>query len=77
VARLTITLSDARYRALKETAALPRWYVYLLTRPKRGNSFFLEETVRTLVETKALDGPPGRYRLTQPVQAIQARPASK
>jgi class 3 adenylate cyclase/tetratricopeptide (TPR) repeat protein len=38
---------------------------------KRGNPFFLEETVRTLVETKALDGPRGRYRLTQPVQAIQ------
>ena len=38
---------------------------------KRGNPFFLEETVRTLVETKTLDGPPGRYRLTKPVQAIQ------
>jgi len=38
---------------------------------KRGNPFFLEETVRTLVETKALDGPPGRYRLAQPVQAIR------
>src|SRR6185295_1487203 len=38
---------------------------------KRGNPFFLEETVRTLVETKALDGPPGGYRLAQPVQAIQ------
>ena len=38
---------------------------------KRGNPFFLEETVRTLVETKTLDGPRGRYRLTQPVQAIQ------
>jgi len=38
---------------------------------KRGNPFFLEETVRTLVETKALDGTPGRYRLTQPVQTIQ------
>src|SRR5881296_1235016 len=36
-----------------------------------GNPFFLEETVRTLVETKALDGPRGRYRLTEPVQAIQ------
>mgnify|MGYP001559726957 CR=1 FL=1 len=41
---------------------------------KRGNPFFLEETVRTLVETKALDGPRGRYRLTQPVQAIQVPP---
>jgi class 3 adenylate cyclase/tetratricopeptide (TPR) repeat protein len=38
---------------------------------KRGNPFFLEETVRTFVETKALAGERGRYRLTQPVQAIQ------
>ena len=38
---------------------------------KRGNPFFLEETVRTLVETKALEGPPGHYRLTRPVEAIQ------
>ena len=38
---------------------------------KRGNPFFLEETVRTLVETKALAGERGQYRLTQQVQAIQ------
>jgi tetratricopeptide (TPR) repeat protein len=38
---------------------------------KRGNPFFLEETVRTLVETKTLVGERSRYRLTQPVQAIQ------
>ena len=38
---------------------------------KRGNPFFLEESVRTLVETKALVGERGRYRLTQSVQAIQ------
>jgi tetratricopeptide (TPR) repeat protein len=38
---------------------------------RRGNPFFLEETVRTLVETKALAGERGRYRLAQPVQAIQ------
>ena len=38
---------------------------------KRGNPFFLEETVRTLVETKALSGERGQYRLTQPIQAIQ------
>jgi class 3 adenylate cyclase len=38
---------------------------------KRGNPFFLEESVRTLVETKALMGERGRYRLMQPVQAIQ------
>ncbi len=41
----------------------------------RGNPFFLEETIRTLVETKVLAGEPGRYRLTQPVQTIQV-PAS-
>src|SRR6266571_3727637 len=38
---------------------------------KRGNPFFLEETVRTLVETKALVGERGKYQLTRPVQAIQ------
>jgi predicted ATPase len=42
---------------------------------KRGNPFFLEETVRTLVETKALDGSRGQYRLTQPLQTLQV-PAS-
>ena len=41
---------------------------------RRGNPFFLEETVRTLVETKALAGERGRYRLTQPIQAIQVPP---
>jgi tetratricopeptide (TPR) repeat protein len=34
---------------------------------KRGNPFFLEETVRSLVETKVLVG----GRLTQPIQTIQ------
>jgi class 3 adenylate cyclase/tetratricopeptide (TPR) repeat protein len=38
---------------------------------RRGNPFFLEETVQTLVETKALAGERGRYRLAQPIQAIQ------
>jgi class 3 adenylate cyclase/tetratricopeptide (TPR) repeat protein len=38
---------------------------------RRGNPFFLEETVQTLVETNALVGERGRYRLTQPVQTIQ------
>src|SRR5437870_2339037 len=38
---------------------------------RRGNPFFLEETVQTLVETQALAGERGSYRLTRPVQAIQ------
>jgi class 3 adenylate cyclase/tetratricopeptide (TPR) repeat protein len=38
---------------------------------KRGNPFFLEETVRTLMETGALAGERGAYRLTRPVEALQ------
>jgi class 3 adenylate cyclase/tetratricopeptide (TPR) repeat protein len=41
---------------------------------KRGNPLFLEETVRTLVETKSLAGERGRYRLMQPVTAIKVPP---
>jgi class 3 adenylate cyclase/tetratricopeptide (TPR) repeat protein len=41
---------------------------------KRGNPFFLEETIRMLVETKALEGSRCRYRLTQPLQALQVPP---
>jgi class 3 adenylate cyclase/tetratricopeptide (TPR) repeat protein len=41
---------------------------------RRGNPFFLEETVRMLVETKALEGSRGRCRLTQPLQALQVPP---
>src|SRR5712692_5464233 len=35
-----------------------------------GNPFFLEESVRTLVETAALVGPPGAYRLAAPLQGM-------
>jgi tetratricopeptide (TPR) repeat protein len=38
---------------------------------KRGNPFFLEESVQTLVETGALAGERGAYRLTRPVEALQ------
>lgn len=41
---------------------------------KRGNPFFLEETIRMLVETKALAGERGHYQLTQPVEAIKIPP---
>jgi class 3 adenylate cyclase/tetratricopeptide (TPR) repeat protein len=36
-----------------------------------GNPFFLEESVRTLVEMGALTGEPGAYQLTRPLPAIQ------
>ncbi len=38
---------------------------------KRGNPFFLEETVRTLAETGALAGERGAYRLARPVETLQ------
>jgi DNA-binding NtrC family response regulator len=41
---------------------------------KNGNPFFLEEMVRALAETKALEGRRGRYRLAKPVQALEMPP---
>jgi class 3 adenylate cyclase/tetratricopeptide (TPR) repeat protein len=39
-----------------------------------GNPFFLEESVRTLVETQKLFGEPGAYRLGQELPTIQVPP---
>jgi class 3 adenylate cyclase/tetratricopeptide (TPR) repeat protein len=38
---------------------------------KRGNPLFIEESIRTLVETGALAGERGAYRPTRPIQAIE------
>jgi tetratricopeptide (TPR) repeat protein len=38
---------------------------------KRGNPLFIEESIRTLVETGALTRERGAYRLTRPIQAIE------
>src|SRR5262245_53551499 len=43
----------------------------LLIARTEGNPFFLEESVRTLVETGALVGTPGAYRLAQSLPTIQ------
>src|SRR4029434_10575429 len=43
----------------------------LLRERTAGNPFFLEESVRTLVETAALVGETGAYRLVQSPQRIQ------
>src|SRR5262245_34019385 len=43
---------------------------FLITRTE-GNPFFLEESVRTLVETGVLVGTPGAYRLAQAVPSMQ------
>src|SRR5262249_19729244 len=46
----------------------------LITARTAGNPLFIEESVRTLVETKALLGERGAYHLTQPVETIQVPP---
>jgi class 3 adenylate cyclase len=43
----------------------------LLIMRTEGNPFFLEESVRTLIETGVLVGEPGAYRLVQPVDSPQ------
>src|SRR5262249_41444165 len=43
----------------------------LLIARTEGNPFFLEESVRTLVETGVLGGEPGAYRLVQALPTIQ------
>jgi len=42
----------------------------LLIARTEGNPFFLEESVRTLVEMGVLAGTPGAYRLLQPLQGM-------
>ncbi|HLB78370.1 MAG TPA: tetratricopeptide repeat protein, partial [Candidatus Dormibacteraeota bacterium] len=43
----------------------------LLSARTEGNPFFLEESVRTLVETGVLVGEPGTYRLARPLEGLQ------
>ena len=46
----------------------------LLIERTEGNPLFLEESVRTLVETGSLAGEPGSYRLTKPTDAVRVPP---
>jgi tetratricopeptide (TPR) repeat protein len=55
---------------LGDTAELQALKRVLVERTE-GNPFFIEESVRTLVETGVLTGPPGDYRLAKPFEATQ------
>jgi len=46
----------------------------LLVERTEGNPFFLEESVRTLIETDALAGRPGQYRLGKDADTIRLAP---
>ena len=52
--------ADASLRALKQ----------LLIERTEGNPFFLEESARSLIESGALDGQRGNYRLVAPITTI-------
>src|SRR5262249_7770163 len=43
----------------------------LLIKRTEGNPFFLEESIRTLVEAEVLIGGRGAYRLARPVEGMQ------
>src|SRR5262249_18477344 len=45
--------------------------IQLLITRTQGNPFFLEESVRTLVETGVLGGERGTYRLAKPLEGLQ------
>src|SRR5688500_3204862 len=66
--------ADALLRGLlgddREVEPLKR----LLIERTEGNPLFLEESVRTLVETGSLAGEPGSYRLTKPTDAVRVPP---
>jgi tetratricopeptide (TPR) repeat protein len=55
---------------LGDDASLAPLKGLLITRTE-GNPFFLEESVRTLVEMGVLMGTPGAYRLAKPLQGMQ------
>ena len=57
----TLMGGDAEFAPLKR----------LLIDRTQGNPFFLEETVRSLVESRALTGTPGNYHLATALPAIQ------
>src|SRR5262245_30117162 len=59
----TLVGEDAKLQPLKQ----------LLVKRTEGNPFFLEESVRTLVEAKALVGERGNYRLVGAMESLQLR----
>jgi class 3 adenylate cyclase/tetratricopeptide (TPR) repeat protein len=63
--------ADALLQVLLGDDASLQPLTQLLFARTEGNPFFLEESVRTLVETGVLVGEPGAYRLAQALQTFQ------
>src|SRR5262249_16229243 len=65
-----VSADELLHALLGDDTSLQSLTQLLITRTQ-GNPFFLEESVRTLVETGVLVGAPGAYRLGQALPAIQ------
>ena len=63
--------AEALLEGLLGQAAALQPVKQLLLERSEGNPFFLEESVRALVETQVLDGERGAYRLAKPLESIQ------
>ena len=69
---LPLGSADEMLEALLGTdAALGSLKQLLVERTEEANPFFLEESVRALVETAALVGERGAYQLTRPVETLK------
>ena len=68
--RSAMQLLDVKLGLGPESSSLKK----LLIEQSQGNPFFLEESVRVLVETGILAGQPGAYRLTKPISSIDIPP---
>ncbi len=69
--------ADALLQALLGTDATLAPLKRLLIEQTEGNPFFLEESVRTLVETQAFTGERGAYRLLKPVEGLEIPATAK
>jgi tetratricopeptide (TPR) repeat protein len=67
------SLADLLEALLGSDPSLPAMKSFLVTRAS-GNPFFVEEIVRSLVDTGLLAGARGGYRLTQPLSGIEVPP---
>jgi class 3 adenylate cyclase/tetratricopeptide (TPR) repeat protein len=71
IAPLTPPMAAELLQALVGADATLRPLKQLMLDRADGNPFFFEEMVRSLVETEALIGMHGAYRLVRPVRAVQ------
>jgi len=75
LAPLDAEAADGLLEAMLGTDASLAPLVPLVVDRTGGNPFFVEEVIRDLIDSGALAGSPGRYRLTRPVAEISVPPS--